>query len=560
MSRQLIRDALVVTGDGVTPPYAGDVLLEGDRIAHLGSVPRSDAASADEIVDAGGRALAPGFVDTHNHGALGGTALGESGLPRACELALAGGVTKRICGVDGLSPAPVAPAQREQYAAQLRPLDGAIEGPWAWSTLAEFLAWHRGRSVTDVGLYLGHSAVRRVVMENLARAATDAEIEAMAEVVRREAPAALGLSTGLVYNPAVYCDQRELTALVRAFNEVKPGALFPHLRSESDNVVASLKEVVAAAVEGGGGYCNEHSKIAGARNYDRIGEIEAILADAASVVPTMENMYPYTAGSTTADALFPPEARAGTRAEFLARLRDPLARRAIVAKMRHDTKSWDNFTAFCGGLGGVQIAGVRPGVGDAFLGRRLSDVARAAGALDPEGDAAYEAVLDFHVANGGDVAIITHYGDDATVARFFRRPTMAICTDGLMPGPGQKPHPRALGAFPKALRLAREMGVPLAQMVWRLATLPCRFLRLPDPTLRAGADASLVLFDAARVSERNDYLDPLAPNAGIDAVWVHGERVLDHGRFRAPRPFPGRILASPPRGGRGDGPDQTRPW
>ena len=42
-----------------------------------------------------------------------------------------------------------------------------------------------------------------------------------------------------------------------------------------------------------------------------------------------------------------------------------------------------------------------------------------------------------------------------------------------------------------------------------------------DPTLRSGADASLVLFDAERVGERNDYLDPLVPNVGIDAVWVH---------------------------------------
>jgi N-acyl-D-amino-acid deacylase len=543
--RQVIRDARIVTGDGETPPFAGDVLVEGDRVVMVGAVPPSAFASADRVVDARGRALAPGFVDTHNHGALGGTAPGASGLPRACELSLQGGVTKRICGVDGLSPAPVAPAQRAQYAAQLKPLDGAIDGAWPWSTVAEFLAWHRGRSVTDMGLYLGHSAVRRVVMENLARVASDSEIAAMAEVVRREAPLALGLSTGLVYNPAVYCDQREITALVRAFNEVKPGALFPHLRSESDNVVASLREVVTAAVEGGGGYCNEHSKIAGARNYERIGEVEALLADAASLAPTMENMYPYTAGSTTGDAIFPPEVRAGARAEFLARLSDPTARRAIAARIRGDTKSWDNFVDFCGGLQGVQIAGVKPGVGDAFLGRRLGDVARAAGAVDLASDAAFEAVFDFYVANEGEIAIITHYGNDATVERFFRRPTMAFCTDGLMPGPGQKPHPRALAAFPKALRLAREMGLALEHVVWRMATLPCRFLRLPDPVLRPGADASLVLFDAERVRDTNDYLDPLAPNEGIDMVWVHGELVLDHGRFVVPRPFPGRALTSP---------------
>lgn len=545
--RQLVRGARIVTGDGLAPPFEGDVLLDGDLVARLGAVGHSDLVTADVVVEARGRVLAPSFVDTHNHGALGGTLPGPSGLPRACELALRGGVTKRICGVDGLSPAPVTEAQRSQYAAQLKPLDGAIEGEWTWTTIAGFLDWHRGRSVTDLGLYLGHSAVRRVVMDNLARVATDAEVAAMAAVVRREAPHALGLSTGLVYNPAVYCDQRELTELVRAFNQVKPGALFPHLRSESDNIVASVREVVSAAVDGGGGYCNEHSKIAGAGNYDRIGELESILRDAATLVPTMENMYPYTAGSTTGDAIFPPDMRAGTRAEFLARLSDPAARRVMSERMRHDSRSWDNFVHFCGGLGGVQIAGVKPGVGEAFLGQRLGDVARAAGVADLASDAAFQAVFDFFRDNAGEVAIITHYGNEATVERFFRRPTMAICTDGLMPGPGQKPHPRALGAFPKALRLARQMGIPLEQMVHRLATLPCRFLHLPDPVLRPGADASLVLFDAEAVRENNDYLDPLVPPTGIDAVWVHGALVLDHGALRSPRPLPGRILQSPVR-------------
>jgi N-acyl-D-amino-acid deacylase len=384
-------------------------------------------------------------------------------------------------------------------------------------------------------------------MSNVARVATDAEIAAMAEVVRREAPLTLGLSTGLVYNPAVYCDQRELTALVRAFNRVKPGALFPHLRSESDNIIASVKEVVEAAVDGGGAYCNEHSKIAGAQNYDRIGEFESILADAASLIPTMENMYPYTAGSTTGDAIFPPEARAGGRGEFLARLADPALRRAMIDKMRTDFTSWDNFVHFCGGLGGVQIAGVKPGVGDAWLGRRLGDVARAAGAADLTSDAAFAAVFDFYAANDGEIAIITHYGNDATMERFFRRPTMAICTDGLMPGPGQKPHPRSLGAFPKALRMGREMGVPLEQMIWRMATLPCRFLNLPDPALKVGADASLTLFDPETVAERNDYLEPSIRPVGIDMVWIHGHLVLDQGALSAPRPFPGRVLTSPAR-------------
>lgn len=542
--RTLIRSALVVCGDGVSEPFEGDVLIEGDRIAHLGTVPLSAAQTADHVVAAAGRALAPGFVDMHNHGALGGTRIGDHGIPVACAMALRGGVTKRVCGVDGLSPAPVAAEQRADFALHLKPLDGAIDGPWTWSSVAEFLNWHRGRSVTDMGLHLGHGAVRRVVMSNLARAATDAEVDAMAAVVRREAPWTLGLSTGLVYNPAVFSDQREITALVRAYNAVKPGALFPHLRSESDRILESLREVVEAAVDGGGGYVNEHSKIAGRRNYEKIGALEGMLADAAASVPTIENMYPYTAGSTTGDAIFPPELRAGTRDAFLARLAEPAVRDALYQRIRGDTTGWDNFVDFCGGLEGIQIAGVKEGVGDAFLGKRLADVARARGAPDPESRAALDAVCDFYAENAGEVAIITHYGNDLTVERLFRRPTMALCTDGLMPGPGQKPHPRAIGAFPKALRLAREMGIPLRTIVYRMATLSCRFLGLVDPVLREGADASLVLFDWARVRERNDYADPLVPPDGIDLVWVHGVRVLDHGVFHPPTPFPGRVLTA----------------
>jgi N-acyl-D-amino-acid deacylase len=151
-------------------------------------------------------------------------------------------------------------------------------------------------------------------------------------------------------------------------------------------------------------------------------------------------------------------------------------------------------------------------------------------------------VFDFFVANRLDVTIISHYGNEPIMERFFRRKTMAICTDGLMPGPGQKPHPRTLGAFPRALRLARELGIPLIEIVHRMTVMPSRFLRLDDPTLRPGADASLVLFDGERVRERNSYEDPAVAPEGIDWVWVHGTPVLEEGAVRVPERFEGRVL------------------
>jgi N-acyl-D-amino-acid deacylase len=546
--RHLIRDAQIVVGDGQRKPFEGDVLMVDGRITHLGSVPHSEADDADRLIHANGRVLAPGFVDTHNHGLLGGTRIGDFGIPIACELSLRGGVTKRICGVDGLSPAPVTPEQRSEYAAQQAAMDGTVDGGWTWSSVKDFYAWYRGRSIIDMGMYLGHSAVRRVVMGNHPHVATDEQIRRMCDVVRSEAPYTLGLSTGLVYNPAVYSDQRELASLVRAFNEVKPGALFPHLRSESDMIVESLDEVVTAAVEGGGGYCNEHTKVAGQQNWDKYQAISDKIADAAGSVPTMENMYPYIAGSTIGDMIFPPEIRAGSREEFLARISDASARRGIFEKMRGDTTTWDNFVEFCGGLGGVGISGVRDGVGDAFLGKRLGDVARVAGHADLSSYEAYEAVFDFFVENQGEISIITYSGNEGIVERFFRRPSMAICTDGLIPGPGQKPHPRSIGAFPKALRMARELEIPLEEIIYRLSTLPLQFLGLESPVLAPGSDASVVLFDWETVTERNDFDDPMAPPEGIDAVWIHGELVYEEGVFLPPRHYPGRILWSPPLG------------
>jgi N-acyl-D-amino-acid deacylase len=86
------------------------------------------------------------------------------------------------------------------------------------------------------------------------------------------------------------------------------------------------------------------------------------------------------------------------------------------------------------------------------------------------------------------------------------------------------------------------MGIPLEEIVYRMSVLPCRFLGIDDPVLAPGADASLVLFDPESVRERNDYLDPEVPPEGIDAVWVHGDLVLDQGRIVPPARYPGRIV------------------
>ena len=117
------------------------------------------------------------------------------------------------------------------------------------------------------------------------------------------------MATAMLFGSITYCDKRELAALVKAFNDIRPTALFPHLRSENDGFLGSL-------AEGGRGYRKEHSKIDDRDNYDKIDDFESMLGDVAANMRSMEHMHPYTAGSTSGDAIFPPEMRAGTRASF----------------------------------------------------------------------------------------------------------------------------------------------------------------------------------------------------------------------------------------------------
>ena len=56
----LIRGGAVVDGTG-RPAFAADVAVSGGRIAAIGDL---SAASAAHVIDAAGRTVTPGFIDT----------------------------------------------------------------------------------------------------------------------------------------------------------------------------------------------------------------------------------------------------------------------------------------------------------------------------------------------------------------------------------------------------------------------------------------------------------------------------------------------------------------
>jgi imidazolonepropionase len=76
LERRVLKDAAVV--------------VEGERIAWIG--PAADAPAADDAVDAGGRAVLPGWVDSHTHLLFAGDRTAEFEARMAGEQYVAGGI------------------------------------------------------------------------------------------------------------------------------------------------------------------------------------------------------------------------------------------------------------------------------------------------------------------------------------------------------------------------------------------------------------------------------------------------------------------------------------
>ncbi len=220
----VIRNALIVDGSGKAG-YGGDVGLAGDRIAAVG---KFEGAGETEI-DAGGKTLAPGFIDIHTHYD-----------PQLCWDRLATptpehGVSSLVMGNCSISLAPVRAADRQRvmrFFGSVEDMEGRLlesTVPFSWEGVPDYLRYLNAGLGPNVASIVGHSVLRLYVMGAACqeRAATDAEIETMREVLREAVRAgAFGLS--FTFNhfddqggqlPCYYADRREKLGLLKVLAE-----------------------------------------------------------------------------------------------------------------------------------------------------------------------------------------------------------------------------------------------------------------------------------------------------------------------------------------------------
>ncbi len=201
-----ITGGSVVDGTGA-PARRADVAVRDGRIVGVGDV----AEPATRTIDATGLVVAPGFIDIHTHydaQAFWDTTLSPSPL-HGVTTVMAGNCGFTIAPLVGVDGGPVRADDADYLMRMLArvegmPLESLQQGvPWNWSTSAEYFDLLDGTLMPNIGLMVGHSALRRVVMHEAAneREATPDEIEQM-KTLLRAGLAAGGMGFSSTWSPS----------------------------------------------------------------------------------------------------------------------------------------------------------------------------------------------------------------------------------------------------------------------------------------------------------------------------------------------------------------------
>jgi N-acyl-D-amino-acid deacylase len=476
----LIVDAIVIDGTGA-PRRPAAVRLRGDRIAEVGAL---SPAPGEAVFDAKARVLAPGFIDTHSHGDRG---LFEHAGTLA---AVSQGISTIVVGQDGGSPWPL-----EDFFARLEREPVAI----------------------NVASYVGHGRIRGKVMgEDFRRHARPYEVARMRELLAQELKAgALGLSSGLEYDPGIFSARSEVLDLARVA-AAAGGRYISHVRSEDRHFWDAIDEIITIGREAKLPVQISHVKLAMRSLWGQADRLLGMLNEARGAgVDITADIYPYLYWQSTLTVLFPERDFESRRtAEFV--LREIATPDALL----------------------LGTFAPEP----AYGGKTLAEIARLRG-TDPPATlmALIREARAFAPQNRDDdvESVIGTSMSEPDLEALLAWPYTNVCTDGELDGR----HPRGFGTYPRVLgRYVRERKVvSLEEAVRKMTSLAAHNVGLRDRgAIRPGAFADLVLFDPETVTDRATTRDPHALSAGIQRLWVNGEVVYEAGAASAHRP--GRAL------------------
>ncbi len=530
----IITNGILYDGSGEAPVEGGIAIRDG-MITHTGDL--SDDFTAEKMIDADGKAVAPGFINILSWA---GEPLIEDGRSMSN---IKQGVTLEVMG-EGWSMGPLTDRM-----AMIREHDQTdITYEVTWRSLGEFLDHLVDRGVaTNVASFVGATTVRIYVLGREDRTPTETELEEMQELVREAMEeGAMGLGTALIYAPAWYAETDELIALAGAASEYD-GIYATHLRSEGDRFLEAIDEMLEISEQADISAHIHHLKAAGTDNWHKMDDaIDKVEQARRAGLDITANMYMYTAASTRLSAIIPPWAREGGREAMIERFQNPIIRAEIINEMESEDSDWENFFQMVDSADDIILTGFRTDDLQRFTGWTLTEVARTYGTSPAE------TALDLITEDDYTINAVYHLMSEENLEKQVRLPWLtfgsdagSIATEGVFLN--RNPHPRAYGNFARLLgAYVRDKElITLEDAIHRLTFFPAQILGIDDRRglLKKDYHADIVIFDPQEVQDRATYYNPHQYAEGVYHVLVNGVPVLLDGNHT--NAMPGQVVRGP---------------
>ena len=470
----VILNAQVADGTG-KPLRKASVRIVGDHIVRIGNF---KPGKNEDILDAKGLVLAPGFIDIHNH-----STEGLESDPLA-ETQIAQGITSLVVGADGDSPWPILPW-----------LDALRKNPAA----------------VNVAVMAGHATIREQVMgKDFKRHATAEEMSQMAKLTDQAMQeGAIGLSSGLEYEVGSYSNTEELVLMSTAAARNR-GFYMTHIRDEGNKSFEALHEEIAIAERAHIPIEHSHIKVSTVAVWGKAPEYIRIIESARKRgVDFLADCYPYDAWHSNIKVIMPD-------------------------KQYENPQSVEKALADTGGPDTVTITDFKPH--PEYASHTIAELAAQHGISPVQ---MYIQIIREGDAADTEAGVIGKSMIDSDIKAFYQQPWVLVASDGGIGAHhprGAGTFPRVLGLY-----VREKHWLTLPEAIRKMTSLPAQRLGWKDRgVIRKGAFADLVLFDPETVIDRSTFAKPFELPAGIEKVFVNGELVWDTGKPTGARP--GRVL------------------
>jgi N-acyl-D-amino-acid deacylase len=527
----IIRNGVIYDGNG-GEPYKADIGIINDTIAFIGDLGKASAANE---TDAGGMAVAPGFINMMGHSE---EALIQDGRSQSD---IRQGVTTEIFGEFSMGPL------NTKMKEQLQKGQGDIKYNVEWNTLGEYMDFLEKKGVScNIASFVGTGIVRQYVIGEDNKAPSPAQLDSMKLLVGQAMEqGALGVTNALIYPPDFFAKTDELIALSSVAARYG-GCYSSHMRSEGNKLLEAVEELITISKEANIPAEIFHLKAAGKNNWDKMDSVIRRVERARKEGQQISaDMYTYIAGATGMTSAFPPSLQDGGFGKLWQRLQEPVIRARMQQAMNTDATDWENLYYGAGGAEHVLLLGFKQDSLKKYTGMTLAEVAKLRN-KSPE-----ETAMDLIVQDSTRVGVAYFLMSEENVKKQVPVSWVSFGSDEASYTPEgvflkSNAHPRAYGNFARVIgKYSRDEKVlSLAEAIRKLSRLPASNLKLKNRgELRTGNYADIVIFDPARVKDNATFEKPHQYADGMIHVFVNGKQVLKNGEHTGATP--GKFVKGP---------------